>query len=124
MSGITILKDVRQQMLSNESLTALIDNKIFPYIVEEGTTFPFIVMRKTALLPSYTKDGNYKDSVIIQILITDKNYSNTIEIAEIVRRTLERKRFNSIINIELTGNSEDYINDAYISTLTFQITTY
>lgn len=122
MSGITILKEIRQQLLSNDKLTALIDNKVYPYIVEEGTTFPFIVMRKTNLIVSYCKDGSSRDSVIIQLIITDRNYSSTIDIAEEVRKTLERRRFGSIVNIELAGNTEDYINDAFICTLTFQIT--
>mgnify|MGYP005610975979 CR=1 FL=1 len=65
MSGITILKEVRSKLLSNENLTALIDNKIYPYIVEEGTTFPFIVMRKTNLLAQYTKDGRCRDNIVI-----------------------------------------------------------
>ena len=43
--------------------------KIYPLIVEESTTFPFIIYKRTNITPNYTK-GSYavNESVMVDIV--------------------------------------------------------
>ena len=45
-----------------------------------------------------------------------------VDIASIVRNTLEDKRIGDIQSIKLESADEDYIDDAYVQTLSFNLT--
>ena len=121
-TGISILKHIRTKLLENTELAEIVVSKVFPYVAEDSTTSPFVVMKKSNVTANYTKDGRMSDSVLVDISIVGDNYSTVVTIAELVRASLERVKHNGIVNCELLGNNEDYITDAYVSTLTFSIT--
>lgn len=64
--------------------------------MEKETTFPFIVYKRSNVIPDYTKDFHFKDNVIIDIICVSTNYAESIEIAGIVRNILEDKRYDDI----------------------------
>lgn len=121
-TGISILKHIRTKLLENTELAEIVVSKVFSYVAEDSTTYPFVVMKKSNVTANYTKDGRMSDSVVVDITIVGDNYSIVVNIAELVRASLERVKHNGIVNCELLGNNEDYITDAYVSTLTFSIT--
>lgn len=121
-TGISILKHIRTKLLENTELAEIVVSKVFSYVAEDSTTYPFVVMKKSNVTANYTKDGRMSDSVVVDITIVGDNYSTVVNIAELVRESLERVKHNGIVNCELLGNNEDYITDAYVSTLTFSIT--
>lgn len=121
-TGISILKHIRTKLLENTELAEIVVSKVFSYVAEDSTTYPFVVMKKSNVTANYTKDGRMSDSVVVDITIVGDNYSIVVNIAELVRESLERVKHNGIVNCELLGNNEDYITDAYVSTLTFSIT--
>ena len=121
-TGISILKHIRTKLLANTELAEIVVSKVFSYVAEDSTTYPFVVMKKSNVTANYTKDGRMSDSVVVDITIVGDNYSIVVNIAELVRASLERVKHNGIVNCELLGNNEDYITDAYVSTLTFSIT--
>ena len=101
-----------------------IDKKIYPLIADEGTTFPFIIYKRTGLTPESTKD-NTNENVSVEINIASSNYSESIDLAIKVRKALEHKKGTysdiAIEDIIIDNATEDYIEDTFIQTLTFKI---
>lgn len=101
-----------------------IDKKIYPLIADEGTTFPFIIYKRTGLAPESTKD-NTNENVSVEINIASSNYSESIDLAIKVRKALEHKKGTysdiAIEDIVIDDATEDYIEDTFIQTLTFKI---
>lgn len=101
-----------------------IDKKIYPLIADEGTTFPFIIYKRTGLTPESTKDNTNED-VSVEINIASSNYSESIDLAIKVRKALEHKKGTysdiAIEDIVIDDATEDYIEDTFIQTLTFKI---
>ena len=101
-----------------------IDKKIYPLIADEGTTFPFIIYKRTGLTPESTKD-NTNENVSVEINIASSNYSASIDLAIKVRKALEHKKGTysdiAIEDIVIDDATEDYIEDTFIQTLTFKI---
>ena len=93
--------------------------KVFPLVADEGTTFPFVVYRRSRLVPSSTKDRyNYNELATVDVIIASSKYSESIELAETVKSAIEHKRgtFNNIKvgDIYLTDADEDFIEDTFI----------
>lgn len=122
MDSLKVGKEIFSLLNGNSSLTALVDNRIYPIIVENGTNYPFIVYKRSNIIPNYTKDLHFEDNVIIDIICVSNDYSGGIDIASIVRNTLEDKRIGDIQSIKLESADEDYIDDAYVQTLSFNLT--
>lgn len=101
-----------------------IDKKIYPLIADEGTTFPFIIYKRTGLTPESTKD-NTNENVSVEINIASSNYSESIDLAIKIRKALEHKKGTysdiAIEDIVIDDATEDYIEDTFIQTLTFKI---
>lgn len=122
MDSLKVGKVIFSLLNGNSDLTAFVNNKIYPIIVEKETTFPFIVYKRNNIIPDYTKDFHFKDNVIIDIICVSTNYAESIEIAGIVRNILEDKRYDDIQSIKLESADEDYTDDAYVQTLSFNLT--
>ena len=54
MTGISVLKSIYKLLVANEDLVAMVDNKMFPLIANENTTFPFIVYQRDSIYTEYT----------------------------------------------------------------------
>lgn len=121
MTGISVLKSIYKLLVANEDLVAIVDNKMFPLIANENTTFPFIVYQRDSIYTEYTKDGKYCDNINISINIAATTYNQSIEIAELVRTAIEGKRIDNINTIRLISMNEDYLEDTYIQNLQFNV---
>ena len=122
MDSLKVGKEIYSLLNGSSSLTDIVGSKIYPIIVEKETTYPFIVYKRSNIIPDYTKDFHFKDEVIIDIICVSNNYSESINIASIVRNILEDKRFADIESIKLESADEDFIENAYIQTLSFTFT--
>ena len=122
MKSLEVGKEIYSFFNGDARLTTLVENKIYPIIVEKETTYPFIVYKRSNIIPDYTKDFHLKDNVIIDIICVSNDYAQGIEIAEIVRDILEDKRTKDIQSIKLESADEDFIDDAYVQTLSFNLT--
>lgn len=121
MTGISVLKSVYKLLVANKDLVAMVDNKMYPIIANENTTFPFITYQRDAIYTEYTKDGKYCDNINISINIAATTYNQSIEIAELVRTAIEGKRIDNINAIRLISMNEDYLEDIYIQNLQFNV---
>lgn len=107
-------------------LTGIADGKTFPIVANPDTTYPFVVYKRTGLIPANTKDMyNYRELATVEIIVAANTYANSLEIAEQIKTKLEhiRGNFNGIEigNAYLISSSEDYLDDAYLQRMTFQI---
>ena len=122
MNSLKVGKEIYSILSKNKSLTDIVGNKIYPIIVEKDTNYPFIVYKRSNVIPDYTKDYHFKDDVIVDIICVSNHYVESVEIATLVRESLEDKKYGDIVSIKLEGADEDFIDDAYIQTLTFNLT--
>lgn len=100
--------------------------KVFPLVAENGTSYPFIVYRRTSLATFNTKDiCNYLESANVEIMIADNTYNGSIDLAEKVKAKMEHTRGEisgiEINNIKLVSADEAFVDDAYIQKLIFQV---
>ena len=122
MQSLKVGKEIYSHLKENKSLTDIVGNKIYPIIVEKDTNYPFIVYKRSNVVPEYTKDYHFKDFVIVDIICVSNHYVESVEIATLVRESLEDKKYGDIVSIRLESADEDFIDDAYIQTLTFNLT--
>ena len=122
MNSLKVGKEIYSHLKENKSLTDIVGNKIYPIIVEKDTNYPFIVYKRSNVIPDYTKDYHFKDDVIVDIICVSNHYVESVEIATLVRESLEDKRIGDINSIRLESADEDFIDDAYIQTLSFNLT--
>ena len=122
MNSLKVGKEIYSHLKENKSLTDIVGNKIYPIIVEKDTNYPFIVYKRSNVIPDYTKDYHFKDYVIVDIICVSNHYVESVEIASLVRESVEDKRIGDINSIRLESADEDFIDDAYIQTLTFNLT--
>ena len=109
-------------LYGSRNLRDYVQDKIYPIIVEKETTYPFIVYKRSNVIPDYTKDYHYKDEAVVDIICVSDKYVESVEIASIVRGILEDKKIDDISSIKLESADEDFLNDAYIQTLSFNLT--
>ncbi len=99
---------------------------VFPLVADEGTTYPFVVYKRAGLQHSNTKDRfNYQELATVEVIVAANNYTESIDIAKQVMYRLEHTRGKycdiNISEIKLIDASEDYIEDAFIQKLIFNI---
>lgn len=121
MTGISVLKSINKLLNDSIELKNKVDNKMFPLIANETTTFPFIVYRKSSMSFEYCKDGSVGDYLQVDVIVAAKKYENSIEIAELIREAVNKKKVDNIYSIRLNSVVEDYVDDAYIQQLTFDV---
>ena len=124
--SILITKYIIDLLEANTGLTTLVGTNIYPIDAKQGTTFPFIVVKRTNIDTQYSKDGRVSDTVGFSVIVVAESYIDSVTIAQLVRQTLELYRGVvdatndvSIKYITFTGINEDLYNNAFIQQLNF-----
>lgn len=118
MSGIGIGKAIKAILSGIE--------KVYPLVADEGTTYPFVVYRRSGLIPASTKDRySYKESATVEIIVASNSYPESIDVAEQVKQKMVNTRGTysglNVGEITLTNADEDFIEDTFIQKLNFNI---
>lgn len=126
--SISISKHIYAKLSASEGLKAFVNDRIYAISTKSETSFPFIIYKRGALTPSGSKDrGSVTDSVTVDVIIADENYSRSVEIAELVRSAIEGKRGKydtfDVNECRLSAADEDFIEDTFIQRLTFSFET-
>lgn len=126
--SLQIGKAIYQLLSENTAVTDRVQNKIYPLIADTGTTFPFIIYKRTSVIPSDSKDRFiYNEDTYVDVVIASDKYNESIEIADLVKVALQGKKGNysniEVYDIRMTDADEDYIEDTFIQNLTFNIKT-
>lgn len=99
-------------------------SKVYPIVAENGTTFPYIVYKRTDLSSiTFTKDGGCEDTCSYVITIVSDKYDEGVELANEVRSIMEKPKLignDLVINSNrLISANESYEDDAYLQELNF-----
>ena len=118
MSGISIGKAIKAILNGIE--------KVYPLVADEGTTYPFVVYRRSGLTPASTKDRySYKESATVEVIVASNSYPDSIALAEQVKAKMEGTRGTysgiNIGEITLMNADEDFIEDAFLQRMNFNI---
>lgn len=100
-------------------------SKVYP-IVTDYAELPYVVYRRVALRNSPIKKGLYgADTVQIEVLCFDSDYSKSVELAEAVRSVLEcaatEKDGLVMRGCTIEDSEEFWQDDAYVQRLIFNI---
>ena len=126
MSDILLIGKCITAALENDTnVSAKVGTRIYPIVAPDNTKFPFIVYtRANAYTATITKDGFLGDKGAFQISVASDTYTQSIEIANDVRKALENTDISSddlvIGEIRMTSAAESFSDDTYIQTLFFE----
>ena len=124
ISSLQIGKVVYYLLSQNQELVDVIGTKINPLVADETTTYPFIIYRRSSIVPESNKDY-IGESTFIEIFVVTDKYKEGVDIAELVRTALEHKNitYNGLVvkDIILEDGSEEFVDNAFIQNLTFKI---
>nr|WP_320037820.1 DUF3168 domain-containing protein [uncultured Bacteroides sp.] len=91
--SLQIGKAIYELLHSNTAVEAKVQDKVYPLVADKSTTFPFIVYKRTEIIPAYTKDRfSANEYVTVEVIVASDNYIETVEIADLVRLALEGKQ--------------------------------
>ena len=120
MKNFKIGKELTSILLNDDTVSADVGNKVFPLVANAGTTFPFIVYRRSSYRPNNNKD--YEDEIVsVELAILSEKYEQSVNIANHVADALNGKQTDLIETIKITNIFEDYQEDTYIQKLNIDI---
>lgn len=120
--SLQIGKAIYHILSNNTDVVDKVQNKIYPLIADVDTTFPFIIYKRTGIVPADSKDKFiYSEDVYVNVVIASDKYNESIEIADLVRQALQKGSYDGIKDIAFTDADEDYLEDTFIQNLTFKI---
>ena len=126
VNSILIGKLIYKLLHNDNNITNYVGTQIYPLVAEFDTKFPFITYTRDSVNSISCKDGYYEDNVTFSINIVSSNYLESLEIANIVRQIFEKNKIINdditLFNVTLSSINEEYNNDAYVQTLTFNCT--
>lgn len=125
-NSLLIGKYIYKILSEDEVLAKMVTpKKVFPLVANADTTFPFIVYSRTGLEVQYCKDGVVENTVEVTVLAVSDKYVESLDIANQIRNILELKRYKDetiqINEIRIASVVEEYMEDAYIQRMTFNI---
>lgn len=126
IQSIKLTKYIRKFLLDNQELQKVVrPTNIFPIVANANTPFPYIVIQRTGIHCNYSKAGLIDDNATMEIIAVSNDYSQSIDIAQLIRETLDAKRFRApeiyIDNIEIESITEEFVDNAYIQRLSFSM---
>lgn len=133
MNSILTGKAVAAMLNASEDVKALVSEtsgettvyRIYPIVSKTDCAYPFIVYRRSAVDVEYTKDGPIAEEADYEIICVAENYASSVEVADAVRTAMENKAGTyatiQVAGTQLQNASENFANDAFIQSLTFNI---
>lgn len=124
--SIKLTKYIRKFLLDNKELMKVVKpTSIFPIVAQANTKYPYIVMQRTGIRASYSKAGITEDNVTLEIIAISNDYSQSIDIAQLIRETIDGKRYRGdeieIDDIEVESITEEWAENAYLQRLIFSM---
>ena len=120
MKNFKIGSEIRNVILSSTAVKNAVGTKVFPLIANAGTTFPFVVYRRSSYSPQSDKDV-LSESVYMEIAIISTNYEQSVSIANDVADTLIQYESDTIEEIKVTNISEEFISNSFVQKVNLQI---
>ena len=114
VTGLSVISYLWDKITDNQDLASVLEKRIFPLVAEEGTEYPYLIMKLESIQPAYSKDGRLYDNLTVSVSVFAKDYKTVVNIQESVRNLLESYSF------KLDSFNEDFSNDAYKQTVYYR----
>lgn len=98
-----------------------VQGRCYPLVAEQGTRFPFMIYQSQSDRPETTKDGIYEWDHTVVLRIASDKYDEVCALTDQVAPLLYED--GDDINILVESISEDYVDDAFVKTLTVSVKT-
>ena len=119
-SKLKVTTAIRQILLKNSELLALVGEKIFPLYAPEGTEGDFVLYVRDEYSVQYTAMWIFSQQCRVFINVVSDNYDRSQDIAELILGVLEGDQSNGL-RIRLKDSAEDYEDKKFIQVLLFEI---
>ena len=120
MKNFKIGKELKTILTNDADVTSIVENKVFPLVANAGTTFPFIVYRRSNYRPNDNKD--YEDEIVgVELALLSQKYEESVNLADIVANALINAETELIERIRITNIFEDYQEDTFIQKINIDI---
>lgn len=120
MKNFKIGKELNTILTNDTELNKFVDKKIFPIVANAGTTFPFIVYRRSSYRPQSNKD--YEDEMVsVEIAVLSDKYEESVDVANATADALINKKTETIDEIRISNIYEDFAEDTYIQQISIDI---
>ena len=108
---------------TNEEIKKAVGNNIYPVVAPLNTKNPYVVYKRQITTQNDNKDSRYS-IVTIELNIYSNNYQQSIQLAELVKNTLEDVYNKEVEGFKIkyivsTSIDEDYNEDYYSQTMYF-----
>lgn len=108
---------------TNEEIKKMVGNNIYPVVAPLNTKNPYIVFKRQINIQNDNKDSRYS-IVTIELNVYSNNYQQSIQLAELVKNTLEDVYNKEVEGFKIkyivsTSIDEDYNEDYYSQTMYF-----
>ena len=114
VTGLSVISYLWDKITDNQDLASVLEKRIFPLVAEEGTEYPYLIMKLESILPAYSKDGRIYDNLTVSTSVYAKDYKTVVNIQESVRSLMES------CNFKLDSFNEDFNSDAYKQTVYYR----
>ena len=95
------------------TLKGLVNNRVYPLVAEQTTSFPFIIYHTSASRPVSEKDRTYCDwEFTITIDVVDNSYDNVIQLCDDALDELYK--LDEHYDVTVNSINELYQDDAYV----------
>lgn len=118
--GITT--DISSILLSDERITQLVGDNVFPIHAEEGTKGDFITYQRDGYFVERNKMGVHGQACKLFVSAVSDNYVRSVRLAELIHEALDGKFTNPDMLIHLEDSTEDSVDGKFIQILLFSIT--
>ena len=110
-------------LTDNEEIKKVVGNNIYPVVAPLSAKNPYIVFKRQITTQNDNKDSRYS-IVSIEINVYSNNYQQSIQLAELVKNTLEDIYNKEVEGFKIkyivnTSIDEDYNEDYYSQTMYF-----
>ena len=124
-TAINIDRFVRDWVKSDAELLQMCPLENIKPLILPPNKFPFVSYVHGEIIPQSTKDGTAYDEVDVLFAVVSDDYEQTIDIATEIRSLLENKEYHKedvdIPLIRVKSISEDYIDNAFIQMIVFNM---
>lgn len=124
---LSISKHIYSALMNSAVAESAVGNKIFPIATKNEVQFPFIVYERDNVTPRYDKSGESVTEASVNVYVLSENYTESLDIAEMVIEALERKYATykdfEVIGAVMLGASENYTANTYVQQIAFSFMT-
>lgn len=120
-TGISVGKHIFKILSNDSEIKKMVGSSIFPLVIKEETTFPFIVFMRDNISTEYCKDGRTVDTITISIYACATSYSFTIDVIERVRELFESRKDSFINSCRINVIEEDFNDGAYVQRIQLEV---